>query len=52
MAYNVTYKKKYLIIYKAYLKNLINANLWIVVKHNLKKQKTEIQEFVLIIEIK
>ncbi len=44
--------KEHLKTCKAYLKDPTNAGLWIVDKHNRKRQKTEIQLFILITAVK
>lgn len=52
MACNVIHIKEYLEICNAYLEDLTNADLQIVDEQNRKRQRTEIQEFVLITGVK
>lgn len=52
MACNVMCIKKHLKICKIYLENLTNPDLWIIDKHNWKKQRTRIQAFISMTKIK
>lgn len=52
MACNITRIKEHLKISKAYLEDPTNAGLWIIDKHNRKRQRIGIQAFVLIKGVK